>query len=224
MNPRRLLTSAAVLALLALPSSASAAGTLQPGAFMETDVGQCTLSFAFTGSGGTYFSTAAHCTEAANQVVRDMDGDRFGTVALRGDPDVNAEDYAFILVDTEDLARVSPQVKGSPQYPTGVTTPGLTSFGDTIQLSGFGLPFRPLALTRERRNALMGNDTETTYDIIGPALQGDSGGPVVHIRTGRALGIVSRLCIGVCTAEGPTVQGALAKARARGLTLSIRTA
>ena len=225
MTPRRLLaTAVAALALLAPPSVASAAGTLQPGAFMSTSSGECTLNFAFTGAAGTYFATAAHCTSGTGQDVADRDGDVFGDVALRGNPDVTAEDYAFILVRPGALARVSPRMKGSPQYPTGFTTPAVTAFGETIQLSGFGLPFRLLALTQERRIALMGSDTTTAYNVIGPSLQGDSGGPLVHTRTGRALGIVSRLCIGVCTAEGPTIQGALAKAAARGLPLSLRTA
>jgi hypothetical protein len=37
------------------------------------------------------------------------------------------------------------------------------------------------------------------------------------------MGIVSRLCVGLCTEEGPTVQGILAKARARGFALALRT-
>ena len=52
---------------------------------------------------------------------------------------------------------------------------------------------------------------------------GVQGGPLVHIGTGRALGIVSRLCAGTCSEEGPTVQGILAKAASRGFSVTLRT-
>jgi hypothetical protein len=45
----------------------------------------------------------------------------------------------------------------------------------------------------------------------------------VHIGTGKALGIVSRLCAGACSEEGPTVQGILAKAASRGFSVTLRT-
>jgi hypothetical protein len=45
---RRTLTAtlAAMALAIALPGAAQAAVTLQPGAYMETDVGSCTLNFA----------------------------------------------------------------------------------------------------------------------------------------------------------------------------------
>lgn len=227
---RATLTATLAVAAAALPAgSASAAGILQPGALVETDTGRCTLNFAYTGTGAdnkgeVYVGTAAHCVEGVGQQARDADGEAFGTVALQGDPAVNAEDYAFIKVDPEDRSRVLAQVKGNASYPTGVTTAGETSFGDTLQASGFGLIFDSLPLLRERRIGLLSSDTATEYRAIAPVLFGDSGGPIVHTRTGKALGIVSRLCVGsLCTVEGPTVEGALAKAAARGLSLQIRT-
>ncbi|MDQ3849606.1 MAG: S1 family peptidase [Actinomycetota bacterium] len=225
MNPRTLLLVVLALALAAVaaPGTALAAGTLQPGAFVKTDTGECTLNFAYTDGATTYLGTAAHCVSGAGEVARDSDGQPFGEVALRGNPNLLAEDYAFIRVRASELSRVSARVKGSPQFPTGVTRPEDTRLGDTIQLSGFGLPFRLLGLTQERRIALMVRDDDATYQVIGPLLQGDSGGPLVHARTGRALGIVSRLCVGVCTEEGPTVQGVLARAAARGLVLRLLT-
>jgi hypothetical protein len=38
-----------------------------------------------------------------------------------------------------------------------------------------------------------------------------------------SLGIVSRLCIGLCEEEGPTVEGILAKAAAAGFSVTVRT-
>lgn len=210
---RAALTTALATALLAVSATgAAAAGTLQPGAQMQTDTGRCTMNFAYQDAAGSkYMGTAAHCVEGLGQTVSDADGDRFGTVAARGNPDVNAEDYAFVKVD--EGRTVDPSVKGSPQYPTGVTEPAETRTGDTLQASGFGLLFDLLPFTRERRVGLLISDDEAQYSAIVPVLFGDSGGPIVNTRTGKALGIVSRLCIGLCTAEGPTVQGAVAKAQ-----------
>jgi len=222
---RRILTAilAAMALAIALPGAAQAAVTLQPGAYMETDVGSCTLNFAYAGSGKTYLGTAAHCVASIGQPVRDIDGTAFGKVAFIGDQNVTQKDFAFIEVDPEDLGRVSPAVKGHPQYPTGSTVPGDTLNGDSIQLSGYGLGYDTTPTTQEQRQAIMGFDDNELYDVTGPIHWGDSGGPLVHVRTGKALGIVSRLCAGACSEEGPTVQGILAKAAAAGFPVTLRT-
>ena len=105
MNLRRtLITAAAAMAVaFAAPAAASAAVTLQPGAYHETDAGSCTLNFAYSGSGKTYLGTAAHCVERIGQRVRDIDGVEFGSVAFIGDANTTAWDFAFIEVDAEDL-------------------------------------------------------------------------------------------------------------------------
>jgi hypothetical protein len=221
---RKLLTAAATLAVAAvLPSAASAAVTLQPGAYHETDVGSCTLNFVYTGGGKTYLGTAAHCVSSIGQQVRDIDGTVFGKVAFIGDQNTTAWDFAFIEVDPEDLGRVSPAVKGWPAFPKGATTPAETLLGDSIQLSGYGLGYDTTPATQEQRRAVMGSDDASTYSVSGPIHWGDSGGPLVHIGTGKALGIVSRLCAGTCSEEGPTVQGIVAKAASRGFAVSLRT-
>ena len=220
---RKLLTAAATLAVAAvLPSAASAAVTLQPGAYHETDAGSCTLNFVYTGGGKTYLGTAAHCVASIGQPVRDIDGTAFGKVAFIGDQNTTAWDFAFIEVDPEDLGRVSPAVKGWPAFPKGVTTPAETLLGDSIQLSGYGLGYDTTPATQEQRRAVMGSDDASTYTVSGPIHWGDSGGPLVHIGTGKALGIVSRLCAGACSEEGPTVQGIIAKAASRGFAVSLR--
>lgn len=213
-----------VLAIaLTAPAAASAAATIQPGAYHETSVGSCTLNFIYDGGGTTYAGTAAHCTSSIGQPVYDIDGVQFGTVAFRGDENNTARDYAFIKIDAEDLSRVSAAVKGYPQYPTGSTVPTDTASGDQIQLSGYGLGYGTTKQTQEGRKAIMGFDDTQTYDVTGPIHWGDSGGPLVHIATGKALGIVSRLCVGICSEEGPTVQGILADASAHGFAVTLRT-
>jgi len=224
MKPRSfLLPVFVVLALALAPAAAQAATTLQPGAYHETDSGSCTLNFVYDGGGTTYLGTAAHCVERVGQRVRDIEGTEFGSVAWIGDADSTAWDFAFIKVDTEDLGRVSAAVKGWPAYPKGSTVPADTVTGDSIQLSGYGLGYGTTKPTQEQRTALHAFDDTEIYGVIGPIHWGDSGGPLVHRRTGKALGIVSRLCVGVCTEEGPTVQGILAKAASKGFAVTLRT-
>ena len=218
---RTLLVALAALAIL--PTAASAAVTLQPGAYHETDAGSCTLNFVYTGGSTTYLGTAAHCVESVGQRVRDIEGTEFGSVAFIGNADTTEWDFAFIKVDTEDVARVSPAMKGWPAYPTGSTVPADTVVGDSIQLSGYGLGYGTTKTTQEQRTAVFSFDDPEIYAVSGPIHWGDSGGPLVHRRTGKALGIVSRLCIGVCTEEGPTVQGILAKAASRGFAVTLKT-
>jgi hypothetical protein len=126
-------------------------------------------------------------------------------------------------VDAEDVGRVSPAVKGHPTYPRGVTSSTQTAVGDQLQLSGYGVGFGSTQPTQEQRRGTLQFDDADEYTAAAPLIFGDSGGPIVHIPTGQALGIVSRLCVGLCTEEGPTVQGILAKAAARGLSLTLRT-
>jgi hypothetical protein len=209
------------------PSGAGAAQVIQPGAYHETSVGACTLNFIYDGqgaqAGGVYAGTAAHCVDHVGEAVIDYDGALIGTVAAIGNADATATDWAFIKVDAGAVGRVSPAVKGSPAYPTGVTAPADTAAGDLIQLSGYGIGFDVTSTTRERRQAALTYDDPGEYTVLGTLIFGDSGGPLVHVRTGRALGIVSRLCIGLCEEEGPTVQGILGKASAAGLSLTLRT-
>ena len=221
---RLLVTFATTIALaLALPAASMAAVTLQPGAYHETDAGSCTLNFVYDGNGGPYLGTAAHCVERVGQPVYDIEGVQFGTVAFIADADVVERDYAFIRVDPEDVGRVSPAVKGWPQYPVGFTTPTETATGDSIQLSGYGLGYGTTKTTQEQRTAVMGFDDTSYYNVTGPIHWGDSGGPLVHKKTGKALGIVSQLCIGVCSEEGPTVQGIVSDAAASGFPVTLRT-
>ena len=226
MKMRSLLLPAVVaLSVLAPAGAAQAAQTLQPGAYHESDDGSCTLNFAYTGpSGETLLGTAAHCVpKGVGTRVRDLDGVEFGSVSFIGNENDNDWDFAFIKVDSEDVARVSAAVKGHPQYPKGSTVPGDTTTGDQIQLSGYGLGYGTTRPTQEQRKAILGYDDTSYYTATGPIHWGDSGGPLVHIRTGKALGIVSRLCVGVCTEMGPTVQGLIAKAASRGYSVTLRT-
>jgi len=214
------------LALWAAPVGA-AGELIQPGAYSETAVGGCTLNFVYDGTGAnagkTYVGTAAHCVKEIGDDVSLASGEVFGDVAFLGDEDSAAPDFAFIEVRREFLSRVSPAVKGYPAYPTGVTSPQDTTTGDTVQISGHGLGFGFTAVTQEKRFAVLGYDDDQVHEVTGPIDFGDSGGPLVHVKSGKALGIVSRLCLGICSEEGPTVAGLLAKANAAGFGVRLRT-
>lgn len=215
----------AMLAVPAAPPAYAANGLIQPGDYIETEVGGCTLNFLFqaTSSSRVYFATAAHCVEKVGEDVRNLAGEVFGDVALIGDADVTEHDYAFVEVRSGFVSRVSPAVKGWPQYPTGYTVSSETRTGDTLQQSGYGLGYDLTRLTQEQRFGYLTFDDAEVWGFAGAMNWGDSGGPLVHVRTGKALGIESRVCIGVCTDEGPTIEGVLAKVAARGLSLRLRT-
>lgn len=219
---------ATVAAALASAAPAAAQDPIQPGDYHQTGNSGCTLNFAYDGTGTlegrVYMGTAAHCVSAVGDDVELEDGTVFGDVAFIGDEDRTETDYAFIEVRPQYVGRVSPAVKGHPTIPRGgYTTPQQTRTGDLIQQSGYGMIFSATATTRERRQSVLTYDDAERHTILGASIFGDSGGPYVHVPTGRAFGIVSRLCIGICEEEGPTVQGLLAKAAARGFTVSLRT-
>lgn len=210
-----LLVSALVAAspLAAIQPAAAIGGVVQPGDYIETDVGGCTLNFLFDGigsnAGKVYFATAAHCVEKVGEDIRDINGRVWGDVAFIGNQGRTATDYAFVQV--RPGIAVSPAMKGYPQYPTGVTTAAETAAGDLIQQSGYGTAYSFTRPTQEERVGVLASDTAEVWRFVGAMDFGDSGGPLVHIRTGKALGIESRICLGICTDEGPTIEGMLAK-------------
>ena len=216
----------AVIAAFFVTSAAPAAAQdpIQPGDYMETGGSGCTLNFVYDGAGGTYMGTAAHCVEKIGDDVALEDGTVFGDVAFIGDADTTEGDYAFIQVRPAFLGRVSPALKGHPTLPRGgYTRSSETSVGDQIQQSGYGVGASLISVTREQRRSILTYDDAEMHQILGYSIFGDSGGPYVHLPTGKAFGIVSRLCVGLCEEQGPTVEGLLAKAAAAGFPVQLRT-
>jgi hypothetical protein len=224
MRRARAATILSITSLLAVSGSAFAAEPVQPGAYHVTGDSGCTLNFIYDGAGGPYVGTAAHCVERVGDTSYDADGDPIGRVAAIGNEDATATDWALIRVEGDALGRINPSVIGHPGTPTGVTTPNTTATGDRVFTSGHGLGFGFTNVTREQRPAALSYDDTEIYQLASALIYGDSGGPVVHAPSGRALGIVSRLCIGPCEEEGPTVQGIIAKAAAQGLSVALRPA
>ena len=220
---------ATLAATLCLASAAQAQTPIQPGAMLQTDAGQCTLNFVFDGlgrnAGKVYIGTAAHCGEKAGQAARDVDDQPFGQFAFIADADDAAFDYAFIEVAAEHLGRVDPALKGHPELPKGVTTPEETEAGDLVQMSGYGAGFGLTQPTQEQRQTVLQSDDADLFTLSGPSVNGDSGGPFVHVPTGKALGLVSQYGFTYgATDVGPTIQGVLAKAANAGFPVSLRAA
>ncbi len=222
-----LLAAVATTLVGTAPRAVAVGEAIQPGVEISTTDGSCTLNFIYDGTGSlggkVFGGTAAHCVSGIGQRVQLGTGETFGTVALIGNADVTVEDYSFIEIFPALHSRVKAAMKGHPTYPTGVTTAAETALGDLVQLSGYGVGFGLTQPTQERRVAVVSFDDAELHQVVAPLIFGDSGGPLVHVKSGKAFGIVSRLCIGLCEEEGPTVQGLLAKAAARGFTVQLRT-
>jgi len=190
--PARVAVIAAAL-LLVLPASANAA--IQPGD--PIDGGNCTLGWLFDGNRGqVFFATAAHCVKdgavvhLGGALLSGPPGDELGTVRVRGD-DVNPEtDVALIEVREALRTQVAGELRGHPGVPVGVTS--AATAGDLLQLSGWGLATEATEPTREDRQGVV---TELTaggraWRGVVPVSGGDSGGPVAHVATGGAFGLV----------------------------------
>lgn len=185
----------------------------------------CTLDFVFDGADGrTYIGIAGHCVHESDRVSAIGHGP-FGTVVYASDDAGPRLDVALIRVDRDKETAVSPAVVGHPDTPTGVTQPGETAAGDLLQMSGYGVVYQTTQATRENRTAVLVDDDPLRYCSQAPVSFGDSGGPIVHASTGKALGLVSRLDTGECpgTLVGPTIQAFLAQAAADGFDLTLRT-
>ena len=204
---------------------APAAPAIQPGTFISTPVGGCTLSFVYDGggpvSGRVFMGTAAHCVRRTGDKVALEDGTVVGTAAVIGNANNASTDWALIEIAPAYVSRVKASVIGHPTTPTGYAKTSRT--GDEVLFSGYGIPWDQASYTRENRFGFMTSHEKSHYELIGSDTWGDSGGPIVFAKDGKALGIVSRFCIGVCTSEGPTVQGILDQAAAKGYAVTLRT-
>jgi pyruvate/2-oxoglutarate dehydrogenase complex dihydrolipoamide acyltransferase (E2) component len=219
----------ALALMLAAAAPAAAAGPIQPGAEARSEAGGCTFNFVFDGAGlnagRTYIGLAAHCVEKVGEALSDSDGDEVGKVAFIGNADAADTDYAFIEVTGANLERVDPALKGHPEYPKGYTLPDETAAGDLVQMSGYGAGFGLTQPTQEMRQVVLQGDDDAIYWLSGPSVNGDSGGPFVHVKTGKALGVVSRYGFETASTDvGPTVQGILAKAAKAGFPVTLRSA
>lgn len=205
MRTARLALTLAVLgALLPHVSAHAAIATkpIQPGAIIYTGGAQCTQSFIYRDSqGALYSSTAGHCVGYVGQRTADETGQEFGTVVWQYD---GTHDFALIRIDPSRYGDVSPALRiwGGP---TGYTTSDMTTIGDPVLQHGYGLIYGSNDVTRPRRSVLQW-DSPTGFGVAGLALFGDSGGPALHMPSGRALGFVNSLGGPTSLVTGSTVE------------------
>lgn len=216
---------ACLVAAVVSPSSAPAAPAIkpiQPGAEVQIGLNLCTLNFVFRSGSTRYIGTAGHC--ASTTGLRAVtEGLEFGTVVYtRND---NVLDFALIRIDNGDLDQVSNAVRhwGGP---SGVTATADVGTLDMLNFYGYGFVVGSLAETRPRQGVLVTYGS-THFQMDGPAVNGDSGGPVLHAETGRALGIISQYGLNETiptTDYGPTMSHITTMLASAGYTLTLQTA
>jgi hypothetical protein len=231
------------LALLA-PTSQARASTIQPGDYVNVDdIGGCTLGWLFDSpTGDVYFASAAHCFTdgetveiagssgpSVEEAGNPANGEVLGTVRVRGNDEFPESDVALILVREEMKARVAGDLRGHEGIPAGVATTGAAN--DALQLSGWGAGFELTPQTRESRQGVLTELKGSWWAGVIPAPGGDSGGPVAHIASKSALGLVKGHTCGFdsdedahCGSWGPSIQGILEVAQAAGISLTLRRA
>ena len=238
---RRRLGTALALSLLLLPASAGAqAPTVQPGdQAMYPDQppgpapGGCTLGWLFDGSDGrAYFSIAAHCGGRGNP-VETAAGEPIGTVSLAGEDGGDAGlDVALIRVSEAMESRVAGTLRGHEDMPSGVISPLEAAAGDAVQISGWGIGFNNAEATREQRVGVFLMGDEWSWRALAPTINGDSGGPVAHVATGKALGLQKGHgcyaspyeAAAACGTYGPSIAAIERLAGKSGLKLTLRLA
>jgi hypothetical protein len=101
----------------------------------------------------------------------------------------------------------------------------MLSTADRLDLYGTGMVFGDVPSTRHRAGVLT-DWSRQEYAADLPSVNGDSGAPLLHFPTGRALGIVSRYGVTglpASTDVGPLISWILRELRAAGFRVRLAT-
>ena len=165
---------------------------LRPG----TGMGYCTYNFVYYTPGTAkaapkaYIGTAGHCTDTIGERMSHPELGEIGTVVYDSDL-VNSEvDFSLVELDPAIVGKTNPTVLhwGGP---TRIINEEDLVVGDQIDVYGYGLLVGETEPTRPRSGYLV-SFTENEYQADMPAVNGDSGAPLLHHQSGAALGIISR--------------------------------
>ena len=166
---------------------------LRPGASLG---GYCTFNFVFFTPGTKkvapkgYIGTAGHCTDELGEVAEHPELGPVGTVVYDSDLVNSDVDFSLIELDSTIVPQTNPTVLNWGG-PTRAATPEDLAVGDQVDVYGYGIGVGATEQTRPRYGFLVGfSDKEYQADM--PAVNGDSGAPLIHHETGAALGIISR--------------------------------
>ena len=171
-----------------------------------------------------FIGTAGHCTSEPGQRVSLPGLGQIGTVVYDSDVAGKDVDFSLIALDPERVAQTNPQMRGF-EGPKGVATVSMLEVGDRVDVYGYGVVVGSLEETRPRFG-LLTDWTDDEYVADMPAVNGDSGAPLLHDESGFALGIISRYGIDQTppsTDVGPLVDWALREARAAGFDITLAT-
>lgn len=180
------------------PSFGDEASPIRPGASIRepgtTSDDFCTLNYVFynpkLASPPVYIGTAGHCTARLGQQIELSGGLDIGSVVYDSDKAGSAVDFSLIRLDPSMVSKTNPKVLGWGG-PRGVVSTSALNVGDRLHMHGRGFVVGLNAATRSRAGVLA-SWTSTEYAADIPAVNGDSGAPLLHQPTGKALGIISR--------------------------------
>lgn len=194
--------------------------------------GSCTFNFVFYRPGTAtkppkaYIGTAGHCTDNLGEQV-DLPGvGAIGEVVYDSDlvkGEYKGVDFSLVEIFPRLVPRTNPAVL-SWGGPKRVATVEDFTEGDQVDVYGYGLLVGQAEQTRPRFGVLF-SWTEQEYLADMPAVNGDSGAPLIHHETGAALGIISRWNIDVppSTDRGPLVTWILEALDAAGFDVRLAT-
>lgn len=185
-------------------------------------MGFCTYNFVFYKPGTAktapraYIGTAGHCTDVLGQRMRHPELGEIGTVVYDSDLVRSTVDFSLVEIDQQMVSQTNPEVLhwGGP---SGIVDPDDLELGDEVDVYGYGLVVGLNEATRPRQGYLVTSD-EKEYQANMPAVNGDSGAPLLHHATGAALGIISRYGLNVppSTDQGPLMSWILDELAAAG--------
>ena len=171
---------------------------VRPGAIVNSDSGQCTFNYAFSGSDGrTYIGTAGHCILGDSPIGGDAGESSWapgsGPVA-RDANDQRIGEFAYaILQDPKDfsLIRVDAGVSVNPQMchfggPTGINSDRPAS---TVTLQHFGNGVGVGDVLPARSAVALGMPDPDHVYAEGAVVPGDSGS-AINSGDGRAVGVI----------------------------------
>ena len=210
-----------------VPKWGGLSSPLRPGSSLG---GRCTFNFVFYKPGtGTkapkaYIGTAGHCTDAIGEDVVQPALGKIGKVVYDSDIVKSTVDFTLIEIDPAMVSKTNPTVL-SWGGPTRVVSQQELAVGDRVNVYGYGIGVGANEATRPRYGYLVAfNDTEYQADM--PAVNGDSGAPLIHHETGAALGIISRYGFTVppSTDQGPLMPWILSELGKAGFKVTLATA
>ncbi|MDQ3915222.1 MAG: S1 family peptidase [Actinomycetota bacterium] len=175
------------------PAWGGADAPLRPGSSLG---GYCTFNFVFYTPGTAtkppkaYIGTAGHCTEKLGDEAELAGVGVIGKVVYDSDLVKSDVDFSLIQIAPAFVGKTNPEVlvHGGPSRAATVED---FAVGDQVDVYGYGVGVGATEQTRPRSGVLF-SWTEKEYQADMPAVNGDSGAPLVHHETGAALGIISR--------------------------------